>query len=30
MSGEEFCRTKDKAGKCRNVRRNAGRMATIV
>jgi len=27
MSGEELCRTEDKASKCLAVRRNAGRMA---
>jgi len=30
MYGEGFCRTENKAGKCRTVRRNAGRIATLL
>jgi len=30
MSGEGLCRTEDKANKCRTVRRNAGRIATLA
>jgi len=30
MSGEGLCRKEDKASKCRTVRRNAGRMATLA
>jgi len=29
VSSEELCRTEDKVGKCRTVRRNAGHMATL-